>query len=167
MFLESPGATGERRRPGVPILCSEGAMALSIYKPDQGYWTRTMSAVAFGVIGLAGGAWLYEELAGANIYIRGVAAAVLMVGMAVLIYWVYGINRRAIEFFISTEGELKKVNWSTRREILGSTWVVVSVSIAIAALLFIVDIFFKELFSAIGILTGGSVVRDLIRNLFN
>lgn len=142
-------------------------MALSIYKPDQGYWTRTMSAVAFGVIGLAGGAWLYEELAGANIYIRGVVAALFMVAMAVLIYWVYGVNRRAIEFFISTEGELKKVNWSTRREILGSTWVVVTVAVAIAALLFIVDIFFKELFSAIGILTGGSLIVEFLKNLFN
>jgi len=29
-------------------------MALGVYKPDQGYWTRLMSTIAIGVIALAG-----------------------------------------------------------------------------------------------------------------
>jgi len=126
-----------------------------------------MSAVAFGVLGLAGGAWLYQETAGLSIYVRGSVAAGFMIAVAAFVYWVFGANRRAVEFFIATEGELKKVNWSTRREIMGSTWVVVTVAVSIAAILFIVDIFFKEMFSAIGILTGGSVVVEWIKNLFN
>lgn len=142
-------------------------MATAIYKPDQGYWTRTMSAVAFGVLGLAGGAWLYQETAGLSMYIRGSVAAAFMIVIAACVYWVFGANRRSVEFFIATEGELKKVNWSTRREIMGSTWVVVTVAVSIAAILFVVDIFFKEMFSAIGILTGGSVVIEFLKNLFN
>ncbi|MCL4199695.1 MAG: preprotein translocase subunit SecE [Phycisphaerales bacterium] len=142
-------------------------MSLAIYKPDQGYWTRTMSAAAFGVIGLAGGAWLYQETTGLHLYARGGMAAAFMIIVAALIFWVFGTSRRAVEFFIATEGELKKVNWSTRREIMGSTWVVVIVAVAIAATLFIVDIFFKELFSAIGILTGGSLIVEFLKNLFN
>jgi preprotein translocase SecE subunit len=141
-------------------------MSAVIYKPDQGYWTRTMSAVAVGVIALAGAAWFYQQLVGFNIYLRGGVAGGFMVIMAAAIYWVYGSNRKTVDFFIATEGELKKVNWSTRREIMGSTWVVVIVSLSIAAILFIVDIFFKELFSAIGILTGGSFFLEFFKNLF-
>lgn len=142
-------------------------MSVAIYKPDQGYWTRTMSAVAVGVIGLAGAAWLYQQMVGTNIYVQGGLAAGFLVVMAALIYWVYGLNRRTVDFFILTEGELKKVNWTTRREIIGSTWVVVIVAISIAVILFVVDIFFKELFSAVGILTGGSYFVELLKSLFN
>ena len=66
----------------------------------------------------------------------------------------------------ATDMEMKKVNWSSKREIIGSTWVVVIVAVSIAAILFVVDIFFKELFSAIGILTGGSYFVDLFKSLF-
>ncbi len=142
-------------------------MAGAIYKPDQGYWTRTMSAVAVGVIGLAGAVWIYDQLVGTSIYLQGGLAAAFMIATAAIIYWVYGINRTTVDFFIATEGELKKVNWTTRREIVGSTWVVVIVSISIALILFIVDIFFKELFSAIGILTGGSYFVELFKSLFS
>ncbi|MCC6909627.1 MAG: preprotein translocase subunit SecE [Phycisphaerales bacterium] len=141
-------------------------MAGAIYKPEQGYWTRVMSSVAVGVIGLAGAVWIYDQLTGANIYLRGGLAAGFLIAAAALVYWVYGVNRKTVDFFIATEGELKKVNWTTRREIIGSTWVVVIVAVSIAAILFVVDIFFKELFSAIGILTGGSYFVDLFKSLF-
>ncbi len=37
-------------------------MALSIYKPGQGYYTRMLSAVGVGVIVLSGVAWLWEKM---------------------------------------------------------------------------------------------------------
>ena len=127
-------------------------MSTAIYKPEQGYWTRTMSAVAFGVIGLAGGGWLYQETAGLNTYLRGSLAAGFMIIMALLIYWVFGLNRKAVEFFIATEGELKKVNWSTRREIFGQTWVVIGVSIIISLILLTADLLFTYIFQQAGVL---------------
>ena len=36
-------------------------MALAIYKPGQGYWTRVMSAVFGGVLVLAAAVWLYGQ----------------------------------------------------------------------------------------------------------
>ena len=45
--------------------------------------------------------------------------------MCVLTYWVVGVNRKANDFFIATEGEMKKVNWSTRAEVIRSTKVVI------------------------------------------
>ena len=34
-------------------------MALAIYKPGQGYWTRMLSAVGMGILVLAGAYWLW------------------------------------------------------------------------------------------------------------
>jgi len=53
---------------------------------------------------------------------------------------------------IATEGEMKKVSWSTRRELIGSTKVVIMFTIFLAVLLFFVDLGFQELFSRIGVL---------------
>ncbi|MFG0330574.1 MAG: preprotein translocase subunit SecE [Phycisphaerales bacterium] len=128
-------------------------MNLSIYKPDQGYWTRTMSALAIGVIGLAGAAWLWQQLSVFNNeYIQATGAVTLLLVLAVVTYYFYGAHRQTVEFFIATEGEMKKVNWSTRREIVGSTWVVVIVSVSIAIILFVVDVLFSSFFKQVGVL---------------
>ena len=56
---------------------------------------------------------------------------------------------------IATEGEMKKVNWSTRREVIGSTKVVITITIFLAILLFCIDLVFQALFRAIGVLRVG------------
>lgn len=141
-------------------------MALGIYKPDQGYWTRVISAASIGVLGFAGAAWLWQQLSVFNNpYVQGAGAGVLLVVLLAVTYYVYGVNRRTVNFFIATEGEMKKVNWSTRREVIGSTWVVVIVAIVITLVLFVVDIFFSEVFKAMGVLVGDSSVVEFFRGL--
>ena len=49
-------------------------------------------------------------------------------------------------------GEMRKVNWSSRREIIGSTWIVISASFMLAAGLFAVDFLFSRFFALIGVL---------------
>ena len=86
------------------------------------------------------------------IYLQGaVAAATLLIG-AIIIYYLVYVKAGTSEFLIATEGEMKKVNWSTRREILGSTWVVIAISVIIAAILFVVDIGFATFFREIGVI---------------
>ena len=86
------------------------------------------------------------------IYVQGaVAAATLLLG-AIIIYYLVYVKAGTSEFLIATEGEMKKVNWSTRREILGSTWVVIAISVIIAAILFVVDIGFATFFREIGVI---------------
>ncbi len=86
------------------------------------------------------------------IYVQaGVAAGLILIG-AVLVYWFVGLNRKSVDFLIATDGEMKKVNWSTRREIINNTQVVVVAAFLIAAILFGIDIVFKEFFSFIGVL---------------
>lgn len=208
---------------------------LSMYKAGQGYWTRMMTAIFFGVL-IAGGAlwlsgqvgninfqpaaWRYtvegtpslpvgevelrrsNEVVGSavlqrtegnvlelvNVSMRrdesatnvqtivapsgeiartssmqtvqrfektylqgGLAAAILFIG-AILILWLCYTNKRTSEFLIATEGEMKKVNWSSRREVFGSTWVVIAISVIIATILFVTDLLFQFLSREAGLL---------------
>ncbi len=132
-------------------------MSSVIYKPGQGYWTRLMSAVGWGVVVAFAALWVWNRLAAVAVpekavYYQGIGASlVLLLGGLALYYLIY-IKRRSAEFLIATDGEMRKVNWSTRREIIGSTWVVIAISVIIAAILFVVDVGFSTFFRSIGVL---------------
>ncbi|RNC82861.1 MAG: preprotein translocase subunit SecE [Phycisphaera sp.] len=64
------------------------------------------------------------------------------------------MNRRSVDFLIATDGEMKKVNWSTRKEVQGSTIVVVIASFLLAFAIFVVDYGFGAFFKLIGVLQG-------------
>lgn len=137
-------------------------MAVPIYKPGQGYYTRMLSAIGAGMLVLAGAAWLYltvmpryfgnhEQLP----YIRSGAAAGLIVLMAITIYIV--LNRpRIVDFMIAVEAEMKKVNWPSKKEVIGSTWVVILGTFLFAGLLFLINLIFGWFFLWIGILSPTS-----------
>jgi preprotein translocase subunit SecE len=85
----------------------------------------------------------------------GVAGLIVLLG-SWLIYWLVGHNPGSVEFLIATDAEMKKVNWSTRKVIFDSTWVVIGATFLIAGVLFAADTLFSQLFRAIGVLgTGG------------
>jgi len=81
----------------------------------------------------------------------GVASLMLLLGTA-LVYWYAGRKPGAVDFLIATDGEMKKVNWSTRKEIVGSTWVVIAASVLIAAFLFAADFAFSEVMYQVGVI---------------
>ncbi len=86
------------------------------------------------------------------LYVQIAAAAVLVVAGAWCAYWFVGRSRGAVEFLIATDAEMRKVNWSTRREILGSTYVVIGATLLVALSLFLIDYAFSEAFKAIRLL---------------
>ena len=75
----------------------------------------------------------------------------LFLGAMWLVVWAVN-SPGPCEFFIATESELKKVNWSSKKELIGSTKVVVTVVLLLAGFLFAVDLFFTWLFSLAGVL---------------
>jgi preprotein translocase SecE subunit len=81
----------------------------------------------------------------------GIAATIMLVG-AIFLYWYVGVARRPVEFLIASDGEMKKVNWTSYREVKGSTIVVIVATFLIAGILYLVDMGFSFLFSAIGVL---------------
>lgn len=223
-------------------------MPFGIYKPEQGYWVRVLTAVCAGVLVLAGAAWAWSqaaavelpargyvlEISGINgsfdagssvdlvresddadgtevtiattgvlrfvqsgtttarieieapetagdlvvadterirsgentatvraktlipvfptIYLQaGVTALIMLVGV-IFVYYFVATSRGSVDFLINTDGEMRKVNWSTKKEIIGSTQVVIVAAFLIAAILFGIDIGFQAFFRFIGVL---------------
>lgn len=81
----------------------------------------------------------------------GLAVVVILIGATLLLYFV-SVNPKTGEFLISTDGEMKKVNWSTRKEVIGSTWVVVTTCFLLAGILFVVDFGLASFFGLIGVI---------------
>ncbi|NUQ68046.1 MAG: preprotein translocase subunit SecE [Phycisphaerales bacterium] len=219
---------------------------MGLYKPDQGYWVRVMTALGLAVLFLAGAAWAWQELdrfklptpqwnltiaevsgeppvgqrltlidtshselvtlgeatieawtpgdrgsgrmrvgsvteargrsfidakqiktldgsftADVNrsmgipvfepVYLKaGVAGAIIVAGL-LFVYWFVGHKADSAEFLIATDAEMRKVNWSTRKNILDSTWVVIGATMLIGAFLFVCDIVWRVLFQAINV----------------
>lgn len=86
------------------------------------------------------------------VYLQGIAASITLLIGAVLAYYFAGVRPGSVEFLIATDMEMKKVNWSTRKDIMNSTWVVVGASFLLAAVLFGIDIAFQQFFQLIGVL---------------
>lgn len=86
------------------------------------------------------------------LYLQGaIVAVILLVGMA-LVYLLVGMKRNSVDFLIATDGEMRKVNWSSRREVMGSTWVVIAAAFLISAALFGIDQVFAAFFRLINVL---------------
>ncbi|RMH14867.1 MAG: preprotein translocase subunit SecE [Planctomycetota bacterium] len=82
-----------------------------------------------------------------------VAGSIIFIG-ALCIYWLVGVKPETVDFLVATDGEMKKVNWSTRKEIIGSTQVVIVAAVLIAGILFFIDLAFSNFFKFIGVLEG-------------
>jgi preprotein translocase SecE subunit len=76
---------------------------------------------------------------------------VATIGLALLAWWLINRQKHA-EFLIATDGEMKKVNWTSRRELIGSTKVVVFFMFFIAAVLFFYDVVFGYFFFMLDVL---------------
>ena len=86
------------------------------------------------------------------IYLQaGVTAGVMLLG-AIAVYFFVATSRRSVDFLINTDGEMRKVNWSTRKEIIGSTQVVIVAAFLLAAILFGIDTAFAKFFELIGVI---------------
>lgn len=85
-------------------------------------------------------------------YLQAGTAGLFMLLGAILLYIFVGTKKQTVEFLVATDGEMKKVNWTSYREVKGSTIVVIAATFLIAGFLFGVDTLFARIFSAIGVL---------------
>lgn len=131
----------------------------SIYKPGQGYYTRMGTVVGVSVISLLGILWIWDIVKG-NLTVSGVNPLYIATGAALLIgglitgimYYLVFVKPRSVDFLIATEGEMKKVNWSTRREVMGSTGAVIVTAIVISVFCYGIDRAFFWFFAQIKVL---------------
>jgi preprotein translocase SecE subunit len=146
-----------------PGKASAGSGFFTVYKKGQGYWTR---------MGTAAGALLIAGLTTYNLYVylpvlihfdttpagqarahrvAALVAGIFLVAFAALSWWLMN-KKDNVDFLIATDSEMKKVNWTSRKELIGSTKVVIIFMFLIAVFLFSTDIVFSYFFYLIGVL---------------
>ena len=139
----------------------EGGGFFHIYKKGQGYWTRMGTVAGAALIAVLTISFLYQHLAdwiaafgvqhdrAVHFALAGIGAFIL--GFALLVFWLMNKPTNA-DFLIATDSEMKKVNWTSRKELWGSTKIVIIFMFLIASLLFSFDIIFGYLFYFLGVL---------------
>lgn len=119
---------------------------------------------------LWGASWLFGKLSvyqstNYGLYLQVSVAVAYIAILGYLLFWVVGKKPSTVDFLISVEGEMKKVNWSTWPEIIGATKVVILFVFLMSLMLVIVDYFFLLFFSEIGVLKGGMTFSKLLSGL--
>ncbi len=121
-----------------------------IYKVTQGRYTRSLTFAGVMLIAVAGAYVLRRQLYAVTPYMQYGIPSLVVVLVGLLSFWM--VNRPgSADFLIATEGEMKKVAWSGKKEVIGSTKVVIVTTVMIALLLFGVDILFGALFRVMGV----------------
>ena len=119
-------------------------MNFKILKSGQGRYVRVATGVGAAAVALVVCYYVWTVLnrnLGAvayRTYLEYAIPAVLFAVLGVVGYVM--LNRpNVVDFFIATEGEMKKVSWSSRAELFGSTMVVIVVVVLLAAFIYVAD----------------------------
>jgi len=125
----------------------------TIYKPGHGYWTRmgTVAAAALFTALMVFNLYQYLPLFKLGWNAITVIAVLFVAGFAWLVWHLMNKPANA-DFLIATDSEMKKVNWTSRRELIGSTKVVVGFMFVVAAILFVIDLLFQTIFYFMNVL---------------
>jgi preprotein translocase SecE subunit len=144
-----------------------GGGFFTIYKKGQGYWTRMGTALGAAFIALLFADFVFTQMKsipythaanGDPVYIPvSVCAGTALGILALILFFVWRVTNKPshVDFLIATDSEMKKVNWTTRKELIGSTKVVIFFVLLIAALLFTLDVVFGYFFQLIKVLEFG------------
>lgn len=160
----------------IAALDEQGWLKLTTYKPGQGRMMRratlltTMGLIAGAVFHFWGpvqagltGAWTWVvpftvPLSGIGGWewvvarMPGFSLTVLLGGIALWLTFRVVQYPWFADFLISTEAELNKVTWSTRKQLTRDTIVVLVVTFMLAAFLLLMDIFWVVLLRFIGVI---------------
>ncbi|MFN5497683.1 MAG: preprotein translocase subunit SecE [bacterium] len=136
----------------------EPSRGLSVYKPGQGYYTRMGTVVGVALVSLLGLLWLWEyfkliPIGSTNpLYVAATGAILVGGAITAITYYLVFVKPGSVDFLIATEGEMKKVNWSTRREVVGSATAVIFTAVVLALFCWGLEIFFVWFFQLIKVL---------------
>ncbi len=122
-------------------------MLLGIYKRGQGKFTRVGTIITGCALVGIGCFQLYTTLQPFEfgLWVETMIPTGLFVACGVVVLWL--MNKPSVaDFMIASEGEMKKVNWSSRKEVAASTFIVIVVVFVLAAMLGLTDISFRLLF---------------------
>ena len=123
---------------------------MQIYRKNQGRWTRLGTVGGAGILIIAGVWYTWNELPVGLGLFRAIIPLVIMLACFYVLLRVVN-SKKPADFMIATEGEMKKVSWSSKKEIIGSTKVVIVTLLLMGLVLFSVDLFFKILMKFLGV----------------
>jgi preprotein translocase SecE subunit len=147
-------------KPKGPVTASGGFF--TIYKSGQGKWTRLGTVFVALLIGVMTTFSLFQNLLPyvntgdlqhdrtARDILLGSCVTFLVIFL-VIVYRVTNTPRN-VDFLIATDSEMKKVNWTTGNQLMGSTRVVIFFLFFVAVFLSVVDLVFYELFHLLRVL---------------
>ena len=124
---------------------------VGVYKRNQGKLVRQLTFAAIAVSVLLGCWQLMAYLSSVREEWKYLVPGLLAAAGVWLAYRVVNFPRFA-DFLISVEGELTKVSWPSRLEVVRSTIVVIFVIFMLAALLFGFDFLWRVVFKALRII---------------
>jgi len=122
-------------------------MVFDVYKRGQGKYTRLCSAFGAALIVGLGCLQLYKKLQAwdLGLWIETMIPAGLFVSLCLLVFWL--VNKPSVaDFMVAAESEMKKVSWSSRKEIAVSTFIVIVLVILLAVFLGVTDLSFQMFF---------------------
>jgi preprotein translocase SecE subunit len=154
---EKDSGKPEARQPAARIAVPAEGGFFHIVKRGQGYWTR---------MGTAGAALLLIALVCVNaaIIMRdqfkvdpnvAIAVSAVVAALLALLSWRLMNKPSNVDFLVATDSEMKKVNWTSRKDLFGATKVVILFMFLIAAILLLIDIVFGYFFQLITVLKFG------------
>jgi preprotein translocase subunit SecE len=151
------GAAGQRPSQPKPVPAGQGFF--TIRKKGHGYWTRMGTAIGAGFLGVMVAFELYRQI---PTFLPGadekrnhrIAIVISLVFLTAYSLWAFWFTNRptTVDFLVATDSEMKKVNWTTRAELIGSTKIVIVFMFLIAMYLFSCDLLFGGFFKLIGVL---------------
>lgn len=123
---------------------------MQIYRKNQGRWTRLGTVTAIGILVVVGAGYIWEQLPGSWGVYRAIIP--LAIAIALVSFLLRTVNsKKPADFMIATEGEMKKVSWSSKKEIIGSTKVVIVTVLLMGLILFLVDWGFREIMTFLNV----------------
>lgn len=108
-------------------------MDLSVYKKGQGTAARGVAGVVAVVVGLWAAHQTWATFHNALMWIRVLVTGLVAMGFGGVPLYLVLRHHRVVDLLIETQQEMRKVAWSTRAEVVGST-IVVIVTVALLAL---------------------------------
>jgi len=123
----------------------------TIYKRGQGYWTRMGTVFGAALIAALSCQFLYSELVLYPHHMGLIVCAAFLIAFTAFSFYIMN-KPYNVDFLIATDSEMKKVNWTTKEELIGSTKVVILFMFVVAIFLFTFDIIFGYFFYLIHVL---------------
>jgi preprotein translocase SecE subunit len=131
----------------------------TIYKRGLGYTTRMGTLAGAALLTAVTAQFLYDYLPTWGLAKRPALPFFSVIGAVIAAFAIttFFITNRpnVVDFLIATDSEMKKVNWTTRKELIGSTKVVIFFVILLAVIMFVLDTFFGEMFHLMNVLKFG------------